>query len=567
MDLTKILFDLNGKQVNPPAEWTGLAIAAGFEDDATQANISSQEFTFVGEARESIMQWIDDGYFYEGMPFGMKLKKGALDYVAFKGFLNLQKSFVDEVGNDKVKAKIEKLDGLNTIGEKLGGVSFGYLESIGLINSIDVEYVVEKRKTIIEIIVAGLMIYLLTKELKETVMRLAKNTSDAIALIAGGGLTGGLGAAILSIARVAIDLAYTIAMVIAITKMVKDMLDGFISPVRKYKCCSWFEMMKGAANYLGYNFASSIPELVNVHCLPSKPHDEKIKTGVPRASDAGYNCGDFFAIMARTFSGKIGVVGNTIHFENKDSDFWIKQATYKLRDHFIVSKRKNGEELAGTVLVSMATDPVDEHTIQNIKGTYFEVKVNQKDYRNGIEYLTIDGVDDRNIPYALGNRKDKLSDLEKVLKSMAQLADNVVRTLGGSSNLAGKITNRVGMLKMGTDSHTVARAIYLQNGKVPFNHRDLFSTRSLYEKYIKADSFVLSKNGGQKEVFEGIRLKFGFVEFLQLVENSYFVADNGTTGKVISIDWAIDSDYADISYWIKDPNPTNKLIERYIEPS
>ena len=566
MDLTKIKFDLNGSSVLPPKDWNGISLNASFESDQTQADISSQEFSFVGDARTEILNHIDQGYIFEGLPFSMQVKKAELSYLAFKGFLNLQESFVNLTGEDTVTAKIQKLSGLNTIGEKLSGVSFGYLDSIGLVNSESVEYVVEKRTEAIKIIVSSLMIFLMIKELSETRKRISDNITDLTTIITGGGLTGSIGGAVLIAGRILIDLAYSAVMIVAIINMASDLLNSFISPVRKYKICSWFELMRSASEYLGYEFSSSISELKNVYCLPSKPAEGKITSGVPRSSDSGYNCGEFFSIMAVAFAGKIAVIDNTIHFENIDSDFFIKRSTFKMPDVFIEKKRKNAEELAGTRLISFSTDPVDEWTIQNIKGTYFEIKTDLDNYRNGEEYLTIKNVDDRLIPYALGNRKDKLSDLEKILKELAQIVDQVIKTFGGSSNLAGKIQNRVGMLKLGTDSHTVARALYLEGGKVPANHRELFSAKALYENYVKAESFVLSKNGGQKEVFEGVRVLFGFESFLQLVENSYFVTSNGESGKVISVKWVIDEDHATISYWIKDKNKSNRLIERYIEP-
>ncbi len=283
-------------------------------------------------------------------------------------------------------------------------------------------------------------------------------------------------------------------------------------------------------------------------------------------SDAGYNCGDFFSIVSNMFDAKYAIINGTVHFENIDSDFWLKQSTWQKPPTLQKQERKNGEELAGTRLVSYSTDPLDEWTISNIKGTYFEARTVQKTYKNGEKYLTIQGVDDRLIPYALGNRKDSLNTLEKLLKEMAGLVDEVINTLGGSSNLAGQIQDRVGMLKIGTPEHSVAKALYLVGGKLPRNHRQIFSARSLYEKYIKASSFVLSKNGGQKVIYENERVLFGFDDFLQLIENSYFVTDSGNLGKVININWTIDGDYAEIDYWIKDPNPTDNLKEVYIEP-
>ncbi len=565
MELTKIKATLDGQEINLPEEWQGLQIQASFENESTGANIQTESFTFTGKGRQVILDHIDQGYFFEGVPFDLQIRKTPLNYLAFEGFLDLQNSFED-LSTDRVKSKIKKLRGLNTFGEQISGVSFGYLDSLGLINSEEVEYLVEKRKNFVEIVSSLIVIYLLVKETIELTRRLAKDIIDLASLIAGGGLTGALGGVLLLAGQIIVNIAYGVAIVKAIIELVEDLLSYFISPVRKYKTCSYYELMRGACQYLGYDFQTTISDLSNIYFLPSNPNDEKIESGVPRPLDSGYNVGDFFRIVGSMFSANVAIIDNTVYFENRDSDFFIRQSTYQLPSVFINQKRKNGDELKGTRLVSFQSDPVDEFTIQNAKGTHYEIKTIQSDYKNGEEFLTIDSVDDRFFPYALVSRKNELNDLEKILKTLASLADSVVNAFGGSSNLSQKVKDRVGMMKLGTDSHTVARAFYMTGGKIPINHRDLFSARGLYENYIKADSFVLSVNGGQKEVFDNVRVRFGFEDFLKLVENSYFTTEDGRTGKVTSINWTIDGDFAELSFWTQDPNPTDKLIERYIEP-
>jgi hypothetical protein len=567
MDLTKIRASLNGVNVNLPEEWQGLQLQASFENDNIQANIQTEEFTFVDEAREEIERHIKLGYFYEGLPFKLQVNKGNLNYLAFEGYLDLQSSYT-KLSTDRVVSRIQKLSGLNTFGEKISGLTFGYLDSLGIIKSVDVEYLVEKRKNFLEIVMTSLMIYLMIKELAELTRRLADNIISFISLLTGGGtFTSIIGSALLLAGKILLDIAYGAIMVKAIIEMTEELMKQFISPVKKYKCCSFFELMRATCQHLGYNFSSSITDLKLFHNLPSNPYEDKIETGVPRVEDSSlYNCGDFFNVMSRMFDAKIGIIGDTVYFENLDSDFWVTQSTYELPDVFTDSVRKNGEELAGTRLVSYQTDPLDEWTVENIKGTFYEIKTLQQDYRNGIEYLTINSVDDRVLPYALPNRKNNLNDLERLLKELGQIVDNVVNAFGGSSNLASKVQSRVGMLLLGTDVHSVPRIIPLSGGKLPTDYRDLVSAKTIYEKYIKASSFVLSKNGGQKEVYEGVRVLFGFEDFLQLIENSYFRTSNGSIGKVINVNWTIDKDFAEIDYWIKDPNPTDKLIEEYIEP-
>lgn len=565
LDLTKISVTINGVDVNLPEEWMGLQIQASFED-SVQANITTEEFSFTGKAREVILEHVEQGYYFEGIPFRIQLDKGDLNYVAFEGMLDVQHSLV-ELSTDRVTAKIRKLKGLNQFGEQLTGTTFGYLDSLGLITSKDLEYVIEKKRNWVEIIMTSVVIYLMVKELVSLIRRTSANIVEFIALLTGGGtFTSIIGSALLLAGKILLDIAYGVAIISAIIEMIDNLMAYFISIVRTYKVCSYKELMKSACEFLGYNFSSTIPELDTFHYLPSNPYEEEINSGVPRTNDAGYNCGDFFAIMSSMFDAKVGIIGNTVHFENIDSNFWIQQSTFSMPDVFIESERRNGEELAGTRLISYLTDPVDEWTIENIKGTYYEIKTLQSDYRNGTDYLTIRNVDDRLFPFALPNRKDNLNDLEKILKECGQIVDDVIGAFGGSSDYAGAVQGRVGMLRLGTPNHGVPRIIPMNGSKLPANHRELVRAKNLYDKYIKASSFVLSQNGGQKLIREGVRIPFSFGNFLELIENSYFVTETGTVGKVTKLNWTIDGDYAEIDYWVQDPNPSDKLVETYVEP-
>ena len=204
MELTKIKALLNGQDVDLPEEWQGLQIQSSFDNDSIQANITTEDFSFVGSARQIVEEHIEEGYFYEGLPFELQLRNGEQDYIAFQGFLNLQDSYT-KLFTDRVEARAEKLNGLNTFGEKLGGVTFGFLDSEGLIESRDVEYVVEKTKNAAEIVVTSLMIYLMIKEITEIIRRIGDNIVKVTGLLVGGGLANSsIGAAILAAGQIAL---------------------------------------------------------------------------------------------------------------------------------------------------------------------------------------------------------------------------------------------------------------------------------------------------------------------------------------------------------------------------
>jgi hypothetical protein len=176
------------------------------------------------------------------------------------------------------------------------------------------------------------------------------------------------------------------------------------------------------------------------------------------------------------------------------------------------------------------------------------------------------GLDQIQIPMALGNRKDKLNPVEEVVKVAAQAADAVINIFGGNSKLAARVTRRVGMLKVGNNIHSIAKLLYLDvNNKMPINHRDLFSAKVLYEKYHNERSFVANDFGGQYEIYRDIKVPFGLEQFLALIRNSNFTNFDGRLGKVDSIKWTMGKDFALMDYRIQEPY-TRNLNETFVEP-
>ena len=91
-------FYLDGTEIAPPLDWQGIEITASFENDATQANITIDNFTFVLDEAKKILDHIDTGLsgglgIFEGLPFEMRINNATDSYNAFEGYLDLTDSF------------------------------------------------------------------------------------------------------------------------------------------------------------------------------------------------------------------------------------------------------------------------------------------------------------------------------------------------------------------------------------------------------------------------------------------------------------------------------------------
>lgn len=574
-------FYLGGQQISAPTDWPGIEILATFDNESNQPNISIDKFTFVLTEYQKIIDYINKGLsggvgITEGFPFKIEAYNKNTNYTIFDGFLDLTDDVeIDEV-NGKIKSKIRMEDGLNTLQDQLSALSFGFLQDEkGVFTQSDyktINYVVEKKLNFMEVLMSIIIEYLMIKELWEQTYKAGQAIAVAASQIAN--IPSGTLAAAVYATAVAILSVIVFALILAaVLSLGKNLINQLIPPKRETKCLSYKTALEKVANYLGYSLFTNISELSQWFYLPSNQnYDEEdalgflkkvqgTSSGIPSTSDYGYNCLDFFELVKKQFSAKYSIINNAIYFINEFDEFWIKQSTFKMPSVLNKVKRYNLDELIANRLLAFSTDITDEWTISNFIGTNYEIITDQKIINNS-KAKYIKGLENIQFGVALGSIKDKLNGLENSLAKTMGLIDKVVNTFGGSSDLQSKITNKIGILKIGTNNWAVPKALKLINNK-PVS-RPLSSAKYLYENYHRGKSFVFNKYFGQKIKYNEVPVPFGLNDFMLLKDNSYFYTTDGKEAKATYIKWNISNDTAIISYWIRE-SYTHNLKETFIE--
>jgi len=578
-----ITIELNGKTLNLPVEWQDIQVEATFVNEtqggeitgSQQANITFEKFTFVNQAAKEIRDYIAAGLTGgEGIFAGPTFKMSAFDafnnLVVFNGMLDLTSDYL-QVHTAKVECTIAQVDGLNNFADRVRGLSYGYLYDIGAITSSDfvnIQYVVERKSQGVELVLTGVTLFLLTKELIEAIKDLSKNISNVVAIATGGTPLTGLPASFaLALAFTLIQAAYTALIIIAIIKIIQDLIARLLSPVRNHKGMLWRTMLEKACTHLGYKFVSPIAELDSVYFLPSKPDEDKpIQVGIPKPSDFGYIAEECFSLAMKAFNGKIAILnGNEVHLRSENDPFWKKTSTYQLPSLNVESIRYNTEDLRANRFVAFLTDVSDEWTTNNFKGTNYLVITTPKLVTDQ-KRVRITGLDQVQIQAALGNRKDTLTTLEILIKAVASTADGLINFFGANSNLAGLVNRKLGMLKVSSNVHSISKLLYLNSDrKLPANHRDLWSAKVLYQKYHNYKSFVANDFGGQYELYQDIKVPFGLDQFLALIQNRFFRNFDGRQAQADAIRWNISKDTAQMDYRVQQVY-TKNLKETFVEP-
>jgi len=99
--------------------------------------------------------------------------------------------------------------------------------------------------------------------------------------------------------------------------------------------------------------------------------------------------------------------------------------------------------------------------------------------------------------------------------------------------------------------------------QIPSYYHDNWSAKILYDKYYVYDSFI-GADPNQWIIQEGIKIPFGFEDFLSLIDNSYFYDNNGNQAQITKIEWSTSQDFAIVDYKYKQVYTTN-LQETFIE--
>ena len=572
-------FRLGGIEVDAPKEWEDITFEASFVDGNNQPTITTDSFTFFDDGANLIKEHVSNGRIFEGLDFIVESYNIEQQLVVFNGIINFTNGY-EELEDGSVRVRIQKLDGIDNLNERLSGITLSYLESVGVFNSSeysDCKYVVEKPINLIELIISNVVIFIMVQQLQQQIAKTAESISTAASILSAG-LTGSIGAAIYAVSVAIIQVIYTAIILVAILKLAQQLFSSLLPLVRTHKTLNYRTALTNISRYLGYQFESPIIELDRYYYLPSNINVDDVndntgfisfpkgtRTGIPNPNDYGYTASEFFDLCKTMFNAKIRIVDNRLIFRSKNDPFWKQTTTYKLTDILLPIKQYNTDKIMFSRLIQFQLDSIaDLWTVKNYKGTNYEI-ITQDNTINNRRKSFVKGQETINIPVALGNRKQSLSAIEKSLAEAAGVIDSVVNVFGAKSNLKGQVKNRIGVLKVGTNNHTVAKVLYLNpDGSIPQNHRDLLSAKYLWNKYINEKSLVSNNFIRQKAIYQVENAPFGFNDLIKTIENSNFVTSSGEFGEFTNINWNISKDVANLEFEIEQVY-TENLTETYIE--
>ena len=575
---------LNGDNSSEIKELHDLEILASVEEGNVNARITTEQITLVNNYAKLVRDYISGGAngttegIFEGLP--LQIQENGLN--VFNGYLDFLNDF-EIVNPTTVKSRIKKHESNNNFQDRANGLTFGYLLDIGFVNSThftNVPYVIEKEFNFVEFAFLSFSIYSVTKDLQGLLHSLEQRAAQLVGMVTTG-VGGPASAVVLAAVYVILDAAFLIVMTALLINLITDLIAYLISPIKYHKAMRVDKLMERGCAFLGLSYNTTIADIPQLVLLPSKTginqDDQQFKLingitinqpgeGIPSTADFGYTFGELLEAMNKTFNAEFTIENGVLQHHLKNSPFWLQQSSYTLPNILQEGIITNANELISDKIIVFKSDVKDSNSLENFLGTTYEIRtrpISTADSRN----VLMNGFERIDIPYALGNRKNSLNKFELFAFKLFNNVDEFINFFGGNSSSAASISNRIGYLKLETDFVNVPKLMKMDSqNKLVANNRSIWSAKYLYDNYHYKNSFVLNNYVNQYYIYKGVRVPFGFEQFNQLTQNSYFYNQNGDLCKLEQISWNVSKDFALIDYRVQTKYTTN-LIESYIEQS
>jgi len=578
---------INGQDFGEPRNWEGLEISIDWLNKKESGTINVSDLSFVDEANEYLQQRIKNGMnggvgIFEGEPYEIKVGDVNNPTYVFKGYLDFTDE-ATEIGGEEIICSLKKQTGDDWLNDIADSFSFAYLYDQGVITDSDfvsVPYVINYVPDGMQLIILSMSIYMMTKELIENIQNIAEaigDVTDASTPVLG--VSVGLGAGVVTawdlgnFIMVAIKLiariAYTIAMVIAIKKLIEELFEQLLPKKRYHLGMYYFKMFEKACTYLGLGFQSNLlqTEIRDWCHIPNKDRKggESGEYGFPSNTGPVYTFGDLIRRSKEWFNADYRIVNGVFLFERKDS--FVFPSIYQMPDNLVNQERLldqhtyNTSEMLSNYNIYYQYDIQDQNTLDDQSGRVFQaittpsIVINQK-------LINIKNLAQISIPFALGKEKTSLTAVEEILKVLAEVVDSITGIFGGGTNFASQIEERIGSLLLSSHFITTGKVVVMSGGKLANNQRQLLDTRLLWDRYHCINSFA-EYNGVHNQYYryKDQRVEMTIQDFALLLENNIATDSKGNEYQIEKVTYNPEKGTAKMDFRVKRKYTNNLKIE------
>jgi len=573
--MADLKFYIDGNQTaNLPVEYQDLKVSIDWSG-SRQTQIEFDALTFRNEDAELIQSFFTDALgCFVNRPFEI----GVNGYSLPRMMLNLRDNYT-EVGDTEVVVGVEMVNQKDWISTQAAPLQFKRLEDEGKFLPTDfyqVPYNINYIPDGMQVLMLNIAIFQTTTALiqliKETAEQILEGTFAVVPSV-GLGVVTNVGAILLAIAKIVVRVAYFIGLAIAITQLIKSLFAELYSKTRYHTAIYIKSLFRVACLELGLTFKSDLLDGAfesQLVIMPSKTErgakNSAIKNGgAPSRSDDGlYFFGEFITSMMESFNADYRISNGEFRFERWD--WWQNNSTAILdsnwsnQDRRLDERKYNTNEFYGGYFITALLDQTDRNTLDNAYGLAYDVITNNN-VSIGKEYDNSGGNRTVNLPFAYGTRKNTLTNFENLLKALAKIVDSATSLFGNGSNFVGQFEGRKANLLLSDHFTEKAKILYVDNVGLAPNQSTSLNSQVFWNNYHFINSFFPIGGIHNQWIERSMIMKINDYFYSQILENNFLKDSEGNDVEVMSLDWVMYKDHAEITY------RTNEIYNNSLQQS
>lgn len=525
-------------------------VLSTFTGEPNILQVDADKVILPREAKAIIDQHIQSVGFFEGIPYRIEMGPN----ISLEYYVDLTE---DAVFRDyEIEVKIKRRNAYDNFFDQANGTSFELMAEKGQFFPVAlVDYLIIKDNQTEIALTLALATFTISKTLADAVLQFNESIQDLIEATtppnAGEIITLTLGA----IAQ----LVYISFLIVALVNYVQQLVQTIYPPLLQMKGCKLKNLVEAGCQYLGYQLDSTLLNgLGNFVVVPVPLQGENsiffVQNGFgetkiyPTAQDTVPTLGILIDAIEETFNARTRVVNGVVQIERRD--YWSGTTSNQiipalnLQDDRQSEIRYNTDEAWKRTYIHYLTDYADIHTIDNFNISDAEYSTEKTNIINS-DLVTIKGVNDVQIPFAMGMRKNRLTFVEKLVKAFLITIDDVINTFGGNGNYSATVDERVGVMAISQAYYSQTKLVYSINRKIPSDWIEKQQASAIYDNYHQINEIQVN---GYKVVNDApVRLTAN--DFVTLLNNNFAQID-GIICEILSIKFNDEKSLANITYRI-----------------
>ncbi len=558
---------LNGIEVSPRNR-DSIGVVSDFTGNPDVLSLNVDTLILPREANQYIKTWIQNNGLFLGIPYTVEMDGNiTLDY-----YIDLSDSSAKPiVRQHEIEVKLKRRNGSDTFWEKARGTSFDLMikDNPTYFDTKRLGYIVVRDDAAMMAFQLSVSIFMMTIQLVQSI----KDFADRLAETTTTPLQGAI--------KWVIQIIYWISILAAIISLLSQLFPILFPRIKYFKGLYYSEIFNKGCQFLGYTPLPS-DTIFNVQPgwftlpVPLNEDNDSFFDGISNdladpknkptcsASDTTPTFGAWLDEVLKQFNAKLFIdpVNKTVRIERRD---WLDNQTSLQIDPALNMQPErdeqftyNTEETWKRYYIAYTLDYTDAHTVD---GKMFARHQAEYSTENNVpttnaDLVTIKGLNEVRINFAMGAPKGKLSFIELLAIPFFALADSVTSTfasigIGNATNYVAQVLDRINVLKVSNEYFGITKSLYVKQAPAGGNkvsldtqfYDTIYSATALWDEF----HYINFIANNDYIIHEEARIRLRQSQFVSLQNNNYIFTNNKWC-EVLRIEWIDEKSAATITY-------------------